>query len=1255
MAEASPRGWLVMHAIFLAFVFGLLTCEVSAQEEDPFADLAAQLLSDSTRLRKKRDATHKAFKEADAELKAARREVDEQERRLQDAQNALRRNETAYTEAKEAKEAAEKAVMAGITDIVSSITERAEGKMRDLPSDKPKKPGLGREEPAPGAEVVLWAERRFMGQKLKIPCCGHVDLMELMKAEKLRTVRSVQVPRGLRARFVSSLGYGNDGASPVRFETYGDLAEMDGIIGDYRQSCCDSVWISAGVEHHEDTSVVLYEDENFEGKSAAFLEGDFVGPKLKQVGSLRVPAGLTVVLRGTAMEDSDNFGSMLGIFKHDTRTFPVKDTSMIQNPQPRLPVKSLSIRRVSPEDLHGLFVYSEPSFQGRSQFFESGEHYLFPETWPAIRSVRPTNWTYARLFTSKGLHRADSDDDNYDAEARPFSLEVASRCEPADYCGEHGTCVRPQQCSCSGSYQGDRCHLQTPDETSAILCDHNVIAKGELLRCRLVLRRDGIPCNATSVFLRLDPSEATKGSVELFDCPLVKMGTGGWSRLPAREDDTFAFDAVFNRTAFEAVYEDVFAEPFVFSVFGKPASGFVPHLEVLPRCDDAGTLALASCQAMRGHERGWNCTMVLQSASGKALRCPARSLRLLHMHADGRAEPVVTEAVDGKEAADQFRFRLETHEARQTPNLRLGVQHGLPLDDQAFQLEPRVHIVKSSDDSSPIVAPELDRARALLRSGNAVGALDALAACDERSLCPASDSCANLRVCLRLQADLFLQLGHFDEAEVAFHTLGSSLPEAEKRSATSAALKASNAKERQQSGQEALSRKDSAEAIKHFKLALRAAPLCVALHLSIADAALLAGDFDQAVEEARLAHRLGGYGAAVSTGKVAPTRVLKTFATSMLAIGLGDIAMQNFNGCRRLSEELGGSDEMCPSDLVKEVKELQKSAASLDEFVHGEKWSPALKQAQIILVLHDSMLPHFEVSYWGLKASVAQCLGLSALNSTGPEEVSQPCSVVVDAAAPMRNRLPHFHIIRCIMVLAEMLERQGSLNPALARAQEAVSLVSQSDASMESLSAEVHMLRERIARTLRKENGGADMGNNMGNNSGNRTEGNASSQHKKAATHYESLGLAKNASQSEIKSAYRKLALKYHPDKNKDPEALPMFLEIQQAYQVLSDETLRRRYDAGQNVDDEAGSKNLKPMKYKIVEIDRKRGIAKVWWYDPNTGEEGFMEMVLNEKDGDDGDGDGSSGRSRRTRTLHEHCCLPDPNGSSDGFSEGSE
>ncbi|TCC50379.1 J domain-containing protein [Kribbella pittospori] len=61
---------------------------------------------------------------------------------------------------------------------------------------------------------------------------------------------------------------------------------------------------------------------------------------------------------------------------------------------------------------------------------------------------------------------------------------------------------------------------------------------------------------------------------------------------------------------------------------------------------------------------------------------------------------------------------------------------------------------------------------------------------------------------------------------------------------------------------------------------------------------------------------------------------------------------------------------------------------------------------------------------------------------------------------------------------------------------------------------------------------------------------------------YEVLGLRPDATSDEIQRAYRKLARTYHPDINKDPEAEERFKEISEAYDVLSDPELRKRYDA---------------------------------------------------------------------------------------------
>ena len=61
--------------------------------------------------------------------------------------------------------------------------------------------------------------------------------------------------------------------------------------------------------------------------------------------------------------------------------------------------------------------------------------------------------------------------------------------------------------------------------------------------------------------------------------------------------------------------------------------------------------------------------------------------------------------------------------------------------------------------------------------------------------------------------------------------------------------------------------------------------------------------------------------------------------------------------------------------------------------------------------------------------------------------------------------------------------------------------------------------------------------------------------------YYAVLGVPRNATEEEIKRAFRKLAFQYHPDRNKDPSAEDRFKEINEAYQVLSDPEKRNSYD----------------------------------------------------------------------------------------------
>ncbi len=61
--------------------------------------------------------------------------------------------------------------------------------------------------------------------------------------------------------------------------------------------------------------------------------------------------------------------------------------------------------------------------------------------------------------------------------------------------------------------------------------------------------------------------------------------------------------------------------------------------------------------------------------------------------------------------------------------------------------------------------------------------------------------------------------------------------------------------------------------------------------------------------------------------------------------------------------------------------------------------------------------------------------------------------------------------------------------------------------------------------------------------------------------YYEVLGVERGATPEDLKKAFRKQALKYHPDRNKEPDANDRFKEVNEAYQVLSDPQRKAQYD----------------------------------------------------------------------------------------------
>ena len=147
---------------------------------------------------------------------------------------------------------------------------------------------------------------------------------------------------------------------------------------------------------------------------------------------------------------------------------------------------------------------------------------------------------------------------------------------------------------------------------------------------------------------------------------------------------------------------------------------------------------------------------------------------------------------------------------------------------------------------------------------------------------------------------------------------------------------------------------------------------------------------------------------------------------------------------------------------------------------------------------------------------------------------------------------------------------------------------------------------------------------------------------------YEVLGVSKTASEAEIKSAFRKLAKKHHPDQNaKEPKAKERFAEVNAAYEIVGDKEKRQKFDRGEiGADGKPRFQGFEGFEGFAQRGARAGGNSRFRWSTSQGGDAFSAEDIIGDIFGnspsrtDQGSEAGTAGRAHPSTSLSNLACV---------------